>query len=91
MTKIVRQAHMPGNYELDEPGSNKIGTIVCKDCWENASQQTTSPLDTVWISLNGYSMIWWLCPNHTQKLQNGKTSKIQLIKSVRGIVKNPAL
>ena len=88
----VRQAHMPGNYELYDPSSNKLGPVVCKECWEGFKKETTAPLDTVWVSFKGERMVWWLCQNHADKLKATKKSgDLQFLKLVKGAISNPGI
>ncbi len=87
----VRQAHLPGNYELYDSSSNKLGPVVCRDCWENAKKETTASLETVWVSVRGEPMIWWLCQNHMALLKGRKSSEIRFVKFVHGAVPDPKL
>jgi hypothetical protein len=85
----VLQAHMPGNYELYDLSSSKAGPAICKDCWEKANKRTTRPLDTVWVSSKGGSMIWWLCQDHAEKLKAKKSGNFQFVKLVKGVAPRP--
>jgi hypothetical protein len=85
----VLQAHMPGNYELYDLSSSKAGPAICKDCWEKASKRTTDPLDTVWVSTKGGSMIWWLCQDHAEKLKAKKSGNVQFVRLVKGVAPHP--
>ena len=87
----VRQAHLPGNYELYDPSSNKLGPVVCKECWEGFKKETTAPLDTVWVSFKGERMVWWLCQNHAEKLKAQKSGDIEFLKLVQGAMTSPRL
>ena len=88
----VRQAHLPGNYELYDASSNKLGPVVCKECWEGFKKETTAPLDTVWVSFKGERMVWWLCQNHAEKLKAQKKSgEIQFLKLVQGAITSPGI
>jgi hypothetical protein len=87
----VLQAHMPGNYELYDLSSSKAGPAICKDCWEKAKKRTTTPLDTVWVSSKGGSVIWWLCQDHAEKLKATKAGSVQFVKHVKGVVPNPVV
>ncbi len=88
----VRQAHLPGNYELYDSSSNKLGPVVCKECWEGFKKETTAPLDTVWVSFKGERMVWWLCQNHADKLKAQKKSgDIQFLKLAKGAITSPRL
>ena len=88
----VRQAHLPGNYELYDASSNKLGPVVCKGCWEGFKKETTAPLDTVWVSFKSEQMVWWLCQNHADKLKAQKKSgDIQFLKLAKGAITSPRL
>ena len=87
----VLQAHMPGNYELYDLSSSKAGPAICKDCWEKANKRTTTPLDTVWVSTEGRSMVWWLCQDHAEKLKVKKSGDVRFVKRVKGVVANPVI
>ena len=88
----VRQAHLPGNYELYDSSLNKLGPVVCKECWEGFRKETTAPLDTVWVSFKGERMVWWLCQNHAEKLKAQKKSgEIQFLKLVQGAITSPRI
>ena len=87
----VLYAHMPGNYELYDLSSSKAGPAICKDCWEKANKRTTTPLDTVWVSTNGQSLVWWLCQDHAEKLKVRKSGNVQFVKLVKGVVPNPVI
>ena len=43
---LVRQAHMPGNYEMYDPAANKLGPVVCKLCWERFERKNPESLNT---------------------------------------------
>jgi hypothetical protein len=88
---VVRQAHMPGNYELYDSSSNMLGPVICKDCWEQEKKQTTAPLETVWVSVEGWRMVWWLCRGHADLMKARRTGPERYLKSVRGVVKNPQI
>ena len=87
----VRQAHLPGNYEMYEPSSNKLGPVICKECWEGYHKETRSPLDTVWVSFKGERMVWWMCQDHANKLKAKKSGDIQFLKLAQGTITNPRL
>ena len=87
----VRQAHLPGNYEMYEPSSNKLGPVICKECWEGYRKETSSPLDTVWVSFKGEKMVWWMCQDHANKLRAKKSGDIQFVRLVQGAKSNPGL
>ena len=87
---MVRQAHLPGNYELYDPLSNAPGPGICKGCWEQAGIRATTSLRTVWVSVEGRPMVWWLCHDHAEAL---KTSGhyLKLLKSENRIVSTPRI
>ncbi|HVH14488.1 MAG TPA: hypothetical protein VNA15_02060 [Candidatus Angelobacter sp.] len=87
----VRQAHLPGNYEMYTPSSNKLGPVICKECWEGYKKETTGPLDTIWVSFKGERMVWWMCQNHAEKLKAKKSGDIQFLKLAQGTITNPRL
>ena len=87
----VRQAHLPGNYEMYDSSSNKLGPGVCRDCWENSKMENSNSLDTVWVSVKGQPMVWWLCQNHLALLKGRKSSEIKFVRFVPGTVPNPRL
>ncbi len=82
---------MPGNYELYDLSSSKAGPAICKDCWEKANQRTTTPLDTVWVSARGQSIVLWLCQDHVEKLKAKESGDIRFVRLVKGVVANPAV
>jgi hypothetical protein len=86
---VVRQAHLPGNYELYDLSSNKLGLVVCKICWERHGKQTTSPMSTVCVSVEGYRMVWWLCQNHADELK--AKGEVKLLKSTQGAIPSPQI
>ena len=71
--------------------SNKLGPVICRDCWEGAGKETTSPLDTVWVSLKGERMVWWLCQNHTEELKAQESNETLFLRLVHGVETNPGL
>ena len=86
----VRQAHLPGNYQLADPELTEEGPAICKGCWEGAETQTMESLQTVWVSLAGWRMIWWLCNAHADSIvvtEAGPT----IIRRVDGFVRSPGL
>ncbi|MDA4124705.1 MAG: hypothetical protein OK438_04545 [Thaumarchaeota archaeon] len=87
----VRQAHLPGNYELYDPDSSKPGEVLCKMCWEEGRKMNVDSLDTVWISSDGWLVVWWLCRNHGEAIKSRSSGSIQFLKIVRGIVRAPGL
>ena len=88
---VVRQAHMPGNYELYNYSSNKLGPVICKTCWELEKKQTTAPIKTVWVSVEGWRMVWWLCRGHADNMKTKRSGVERFLKSVQGVVTNPEI
>lgn len=86
----VRQAHMPGNYELYDESSNRLGPVICKDCWEKGKQQNSSNLQTVWVSVEGRRVVWWLCQGHAEEMR-GNPEAGQFLKSAPGIIVRPEI
>jgi len=80
---------MPGNYETYDPATNSLGPPICKICWETSSRQQQDSLNTVWVSSEGRSMIWYLCAGHVAGLKNG--GQAEFLKSVPGIVLSPVI
>ena len=70
----VRQAHLPGNYELYDPSSGQLSP-ACKGCWEDGGVTNTVSLQTVWVDVEGTRMAWWLCRGHADatKANPGET------------------
>jgi hypothetical protein len=87
----VRQAHLPGNYELYDQASNRIGPPICKLCWEEAELRNSSSLDTVWLSVDGWNVVWWLCRTHHEGLRSGSTPSRHVLKSEGRLVRSPAI
>lgn len=87
----VRQAHLPGNYELYDPASNKLGPVLCKLCWEEERVRNVDSLDTVWVSSGGWHMVWWLCRSHSDSMRSRESDSVMFLKSVRGVVRAPGL
>jgi hypothetical protein len=87
----VRQAHLPGNYELYDSASNELGEVLCKMCWEEEQVMKVDSLDTVWVSSSGWLMIWWLCRNHEEEIRSRGSEENRLLKSVRGVIRAPEL
>jgi len=81
---------MPGNYELYDQSTNRLGPVICKLCWELFSKHESSSINTVWVSSEGRRMIWWLCGNHMETLR-AEASPVQLLKSVQGVVFSPGI
>jgi hypothetical protein len=67
MVQVIRQAHLPGTYELSEPESNTLGPVICKTCSDRHGKQTAGALHTVWIAIEDWEMVWWLCRDHADK------------------------
>jgi len=82
---------MPGNYELYDPSSNKLGPVVCKICWEREKKQTTAELQTVWVSVEDWRMVWWLCRGHADDTKAKRIGPERFLKSVQGVVRNPQI
>ena len=74
-----------------DPSSNKLGPVICKECWEGYHKETSSPLDTVWVSFKGEKMVWWMCQDHANKLRAKKSGDIQFVRLVQGAKSNPGL
>jgi hypothetical protein len=85
---VVLQAHLPGNYEVYDSSTSSTGPPICKGCWEEAKQQTTSNLRTVWVSIEGTRMAWYLCAVHADELRRGP---IEVLKSVDGVIQSPRI
>jgi hypothetical protein len=86
----VRQAHMPGNYELYDPTENKLGPVICKFCWEQARVQNSASLSTVWVSLEEKRMVWWLCGSHEASVKS-EGSMFTFLKSASGVLASPGI
>ncbi len=87
----VRQAHLPGNYELYDPASSEPGSALCKLCWEEAGERNAASLVTAWLSMEGWDAMWWLCRNHQEGVKSGSTKSRLFLRSVSGVVRYPAL
>ena len=87
----VRQAHLPGNYELYDEASNKIGSVICKLCWEEAGKINSSSLDTVWLSVDGWEVVWWLCQTHHEGIGFPNDESILVLRTETGVVRTPAI
>jgi hypothetical protein len=86
----VLQAHLPGNYELSDPESGRQGPPICKGCWEEAATRTTDGLNTAWVSVEGQTMVWWLCPDHAEALKvEGR--RMTILKVAQGAVRTPEI
>lgn len=79
---------MPGNYELYDPTTNKLGSVICKYCWEASGSQNSESLNTAWVSIDGRKMILWLCNQHTAWLGGGETVT-KLLKSEPRVYRSP--
>jgi len=88
---LVRQAHMPGNYEVYDPGTNSLGPVVCKLCWERFEKKNSASLLTVWVSYGDRRMIWWLCGDCTESVKNGGYQAAMFLKSTEGVIQSPRL
>jgi hypothetical protein len=86
----VRQAHMPGNYELYDPSGNKLGPVICKLCWEKSGIQNHSSLNTVWVSVEDRRMVWWLCGGHELGLKS-EGGPARFLRSSKGVLANPGI
>lgn len=82
---------MPGNYELYSPSKNELGPVICKACWENDEKTTTETLDTVWVSVGGRRMVWWLCNIHAEEVKAKMTGETRFLKIARGVLTNPGM
>lgn len=82
---------MPGNYELYDPAANKLGSVICKLCWETSKQENSASLETVWVSIESRRMVWWLCHNHTLGLSAQEAGPMVFLKSSQGVVLSPGL
>gem|GEM_PF-2994057 len=85
----VRQAHMPGNYELYNQASNRLGPTICKHCWEEDEKENPGPLNTVWVTSGGRQMVWWLCAGCTESVRSGDDESVRFVKSTRGLIASP--
>lgn len=87
--ELVRQAHLPGNYELYDEDTNVLGSPICKSCWEQAQLKNSDSLDTVWLSVGGWDMVWWLCKGHHEDLSSDPSRHVQ--KSEGRLIRNPVI
>jgi hypothetical protein len=85
----VRQAHLPGNYELYDSKTNELGPGVCKGCWEGAGRTITPGQFTAWVSDGGRQMVWWLCEGHASRLKEGGPGSPRLLSLARGVLARP--
>jgi hypothetical protein len=82
---------MPGNYELYDPSANKLGPVICKECWEGSKMQNPGSLNTVWVSFEGQNAVWWLCHDHTERLRSGGAAPAKFLRSAQGVVLSPRI
>ncbi|HEV2227028.1 MAG TPA: hypothetical protein VGR56_09535 [Nitrososphaerales archaeon] len=87
----VRQAHLPGNFELYDPESSEPGAALCKGCWEEGGVRNFSALDTVWIKEEGREAMLWLCRGHLENMKSKIGKSGTFLRSVSGVVRYPAL
>jgi hypothetical protein len=85
----VRQAHMPGNYELYDPSANRLGPVICKLCWERYSKRNSKSMNTVWVALEGRQVVWWLCARCAETLEAESTESVMFLKSSPGVITSP--
>jgi hypothetical protein len=52
--------------------------------------RTTGGLNTVWVSVEGQTMVWWLCPDHEQALKTASKG-ITLLKVAKGALRSPKI
>ena len=88
---LVRQAHMPGNYELYDQSANKLGPVVCKICWERFKKENPGPMNTVWVSYEGERMVWWLCADCTRTMEAEGYGSARFLRSSQGVITSPGL
>jgi len=88
---LVRQAHMPGNYETYDPQTNTLGPVVCKLCWERSEKKNSTSLYTVWVSYKDRRMVWWLCGDCTEGVKAGGYRATMFLKSTEGVIQSPRL
>jgi len=88
---LVRQAHMPGNYETYDPQTNILGPVVCKLCWERSEKRNSTSLYTVWVSYKDRRMVWWLCGDCTESVKAGGYQATMLLKITEGVIRSPRL
>lgn len=87
---VIRQAHMPGNYETYDLSSSERGHVVCKICWELAEKQTTDSLQTVWVSVGGWKMVWWVCRDHLNAMR-ARGAELTILRSTDGVISSPEI
>ena len=88
---LVRQAHMPGNYEMYDPKANALGPVVCKLCWQRFERKNTESLNTVWGSFEDGPMVWWLCKECAESVRAGGYPATTFLKSAEGVILSPGL
>jgi hypothetical protein len=88
---LVRQAHMPGNYETYDPKTNSLGPVVCKLCWESYERRNSTSLRTVWVTYKDRRMVWWLCRDCTEDIKTGGYQATVFLKSTKGVTLSPRL
>lgn len=84
----ILQAHMPGNYESYDSSSREPPRALCKSCWEEHRTQTTDSLLSVWVTVDGFSMVWWLCRSHAEALRK-RPRGVVFVKSADGTTVSP--
>jgi hypothetical protein len=80
---------MPGNYELYDLASNRLGPTICKRCWEEDGKENAGPLNTVWVMNEERQMVWWLCTGCTESVRGGGDQSVRFVKSSHGLVASP--
>lgn len=85
----VRQAHLPGNYELYDVDLTAPGAPICKFCWEKEGVKKSSPLETVWLVKEGKRFVWWLCEGHRQEA--GRDLNLRVLMAESSVVRYPRL
>ena len=88
---LVRQAHMPGNYETYEQETNSLGPVLCKLCWERSGKKNSTSLCTVWVSYRDRLMVWWLCRDCTEVVRTGGYRDTVFRKRTEGVIRSPRL
>jgi hypothetical protein len=88
---LVRQAHMPGNYEMYDAQTNRLGPVVCKLCWERFRKKNSASLNTVWVALRDRRMVWWLCGSCTESVRKGDNQATTFYRSKEGVIFSPSL
>jgi hypothetical protein len=87
----VRQAHLPGNYELYDEVSNVLGPQICKFCWEEEEARNSSSLDTVWLMVDGWTVVWWLCKDHHKEIGSVASPTRRVLRSQNRVIANPPI